>query len=296
MKQLLRLGIVAALVGLSACASPPPSPMASEAFVPQPGESAGGFENRCIAYVTDHASYAEAQKCMDEAASMRLASAPAPRAMATPAASRPAPSHAAAAPTPTAQAGRPTPLSPLAGKAVAAEKPCGTSIEAASADGGQTVAITVTGMITLGCKQKLDGVVADATRAHPKAQLYFVLNSPGGALQTAMQMGQIVAKDRLPVVVPANAMCASACFLILAASQTKYVSPTAHVGVHSAAEATPGHETEGSKAVTTDFARVLAQLGVPSEIIGRLVETPPGAMYWLTPEELMTMGVRLLPT
>jgi hypothetical protein len=302
MKQVWRLGIVAAVMVLSGCASPPPSPLASEAFVPQPGESAGGFENRCIAYVTDHASYAEAQKCMDQAAAMRLASAPQPRPAVLASAARAPGAVPHAGPVPLAPAGAKVAGAKAAGAkamgsgAVAADRACGTSIEEASADGGRTVAITVSGTITLGCKQKLDGVVADATRAYPKAQLYFVLNSPGGALQTAVQMGQIVAKDRLPVVVPANAMCASACFLILAASQTKYVSQTAHVGVHSAAEAKPGNETEGSKAVTTDFARILAQLGVPSEIIGRLVETPPGAMYWLTPEELMTMGVRLLPT
>lgn len=302
MKHLWHLGLAATLFLLAGCADPPKAQPATDALLPRPGESANAFENRCLAYVTDHASYAEAGTCMDEAESMRRASEP---QMAAATASAPVMrAHVAAAPTSLKPAGAVTAASsPKAGgaaqpeaAATAAGTPCGTSIEDASGDGGHSVAITVTGMITLGCKARLDRVVADATGKYPKAQLYFVLNSPGGALATAMQMGQIVAADRLPVVVPPNAMCASACFLILAASQTKYVSPSAHVGVHSAAETRPGNETEGSKAVTTDFARILAQLGVPSEIIGRLVETPPGAIYWLTPEELMTMGVRLLPT
>ncbi len=286
MKHLLRLGTAVAVVLLAGCsgASRASAPPLSAAFVPQPGESASGFEQRCVGYVTDHASYAEAGKCMDEAARMRLATEPPPP------------------PTPTLASvvravPRPLPgqqLSPSS--AVAADVRCGTAIGDASADGGHSVAITVSGMIMLSCKARIERVVADATRRYPKAQLYFVLNSPGGSLATAMQMARIVVRDRLPVVVPSNAMCASACFLILAASNTKYVSATAHVGVHSAAESRPGNETEGSKAVTTDFARLLAQLGVPSEIIGRLVETPPGAIYWLSPEELMTMGVRPLPT
>jgi hypothetical protein len=282
MKQVWQLGLGAALVLLASCAGKPPPAPSADALAPQAGESADAFESRCVAYVTDHASYAEAGACMDKAASMRMASAPPPAAA-------PAVTAASVVHAPPESAKGPESL-------VAAGRPCGTTIEDATGDGGKTVAITVSGLITAGCKERLDSTVADATAKYPKAQLYFVLNSPGGALQTAVQMGQIIEKDRLPVVVPANAMCASACFLILAASHTKYVSPSAHVGVHSAAEATPGNETEGSKAVTTDFARILSQLGVPSEIIGRLVETPPGSMYWLTPEELMTMGVRLLPT
>jgi hypothetical protein len=283
MKQVWQLGLGAALVLLASCAGKPPPAPSADALAPQAGESADAFESRCVAYVTDHASYAEAGTCMDKAASMRMASAPPPPV--APAATAASVVHA---PPESAAKGDES--------LVAAGRACGTTIEDATGDGGKTVAITVSGLITAGCKERLDSTVADATAKYPKAQLYFVLNSPGGALQTAVQMGQIIEKDRLPVVVPANAMCASACFLILAASHTKYVSPSAHVGVHSAAEATPGNETEGSKAVTTDFARILSQLGVPSEIIGRLVETPPGAMYWLTPEELMTMGVRLLPT
>ena len=307
MKHLLRLGIAVAVVLLGGCSGPGrlAGAQASAAFLPLPGESATSFENRCLAYVTDHASYAEAARCMNRADRMRLASERASPPAPPPVPVRAAPRVAAASPASPASA--PTSLtppraSPQAGpqaspiSLAAARVPCGTSIADGSADGGRTVAITVSGMITLGCKARLDRVVAAARLQYPKAQLYFVLNSPGGALKTAVQMSRIVEADQLPVVVPPNAMCASACFLILAASRTKYVSATAHVGVHSAAEYRPGYETVGSKAVTTDFARMLAQLGVPSDIIGHLVETPPGSIYWLSPEQLMTMGVRLLPT
>ena len=280
------LGLVVALF-LAGCAGRTAGPLAaSNALTPRLGETPSVFEHRCLDYVTDHASYAEAGACMDKADRMRAANAPAPVA-AVPA------SVVRAAPVPAHVAGKGG--DEVGGRLVTANAPCATSIEEASPDGGKTVAITVSGMIMLSCKARVAQVVAEATRKFPKAKLYFVLNSPGGSLATAMQMARIVANDRAPVLVPAHAMCASACFLILAAARTKYVAPSAHVGVHSAAEVRPGNETEGSKAVTTDFARLLAQLSVPSEIIGRLVETPPGAIYWLSPEELMTMGVRSLP-
>lgn len=277
MPRLFRLGSILLPLIVGACAASAPPPAMVDAFVPQPGETATAFENRCVGYVTDHDSYGDAARCMDEAATMRrahearvVAEAPAPVEPAPMA--RPAPKLVAAAPA-----------------------PCGTSISEASADGGKSVAVTIAGRITLGCDARLRNVVDKARAQYPAGQLYFVLDSPGGALRTAFDMGRVVAEDRLPVIVPPNAVCASACFLILAASHTKYVAASAHVGVHSVAQYRVGNETESSKAVTTDFARILAQFGVPSGIIGHLVETPPGQVYWLTPAELMAMGAQPLP-
>jgi hypothetical protein len=39
------------------------------------------------------------------------------------------------------------------------------------------------------------------------------------------------------------------------------------------------------------MARDAAALGVPPEIVGKMVETKPAHMEWLTPEELATMDV-----
>lgn len=278
MRRLFRVGGIVLASMVAACAAPSPQPAAMvDAFVPQPGETATAFENRCVGYVTDHASYGDAARCMNEAAAMRQA--------------RDA-RLAAEAPPPVER----VPVAPPVPKVVAAAPaPCGTSITEASADGGKSVAVTIAGRITLGCDARLRHVVDEARTQYPAGQMYFVLDSPGGALRTAIDMGRVVAEDRLPVIVPPNAVCASACFLILAASHTKYVAANAHVGVHSVAQYRVGNETESSKAVTTDFARILAQLGVPSGIIGHLVETPPGQVYWLTPAELMAMGAQPLP-
>ncbi len=333
MRHLLRAGSGAALLLLAACSSAVPVAPTADAFLPSPGESATAFENRCLDFVSQHASFGEAATCMNRAGRMRRQDGGRPlaqgsmtanlatsgvRSAALPTGPTPLAPMPVSAPTPVPavvlpsggarSGGLPSAGSPGSGlpgsrspgtvaRVVAAPaRVCGTSITEGSGDGGRTVGVTISGMITLGCQARLQRVVATARAHYPKGQLYFVLNSPGGALQTAMRMGRMVELDRLPVVVPPGGMCASACFLILAASRTKYVSQTAHVGVHSAAESQPGHETEGSKAVTTDFARILAQLGVPSSIVGHLVETPPGKIYWLTPDELMAMGVRLLPT
>ena len=47
--------------------------------------------------------------------------------------------------------------------------------------------------------------------------------------------------------------------------------------------------------ITTAFARYAADYGVPPAIIGKMVQTEPGRMAWLTPSDLQPMGVALLP-
>jgi cell division septation protein DedD len=45
---------------------------------------------------------------------------------------------------------------------------------------------------------------------------------------------------------------------------------------------------------TTAFARIAAEYGVPDAIIGKMVQTEPGRMTWLTPTDLQRMNVVIL--
>ena len=69
------------------------------------------------------------------------------------------------------------------------------------------------------------------------------------------------------------------------------MGPNALIGVHSANE--NGEETFDSMAYTTRLARDAAAYAVPDAIIGKLVQTEPGRMAWLTPTDLKPMGVVL---
>jgi hypothetical protein len=48
------------------------------------------------------------------------------------------------------------------------------------------------------------------------------------------------------------------------------------------------------KELTTAFARDAATYGVPDAIIGKMVQTEPGGMSWLTPADLQPMNVVVL--
>ena len=103
-----------------------------------------------------------------------------------------------------------------------------------------------------------------------------------------------IAASGLPVAVPKNARCASACFLIFAAAKVKVASHSAQIGVHSVLDGTSGLETADAKATTTELARACAARGVPPSIVGRMVTTPPGRIAWLSERELLSMGVRMV--
>ncbi len=119
-----------------------------------------------------------------------------------------------------------------------------------------------------------------------------VLDSPGGNIMDADKLALLIRKAGIPVTVMAGRMCASACFLLFAASLERSASPLALIGVHSAS--LYGDENLLTLDLTTIMAREAAEFGVPADVIGRMVTTKPSDMAWLTMAELKEMGVRLL--
>jgi hypothetical protein len=119
------------------------------------------------------------------------------------------------------------------------------------------------------------------------------LNSEGGSLLEGVKLADAVRFAKISTNVGNNATCASACFLIFAAGQTKFANYTARIGVHGASDKT-GSETVQSGAATVSMARVAKDLGVPPAIIGRMVVTPPSEMVWLSPQDLQSMGVTMV--
>jgi hypothetical protein len=119
------------------------------------------------------------------------------------------------------------------------------------------------------------------------------LNSPGGNLLEGVQLAEVVKFAKMATNVGQGATCASACFLIFAAGETKFANYTAQIGVHGASDES-GRETTQSGAATVSMARIARELGVPAAIIGRMVVTPPNEMVWLSPADLQSMGTTMV--
>jgi hypothetical protein len=118
------------------------------------------------------------------------------------------------------------------------------------------------------------------------------LDSPGGNVIEAEKMAQAIKGLDTSILVVEGSQCSSACFLLFASGSRRFVHSDALIGVHSVSEG--GKETVGSMALTTAMARDLAELGVSDEVIGKLVQTPPGRATWLTPSDLASMGVTVV--
>lgn len=143
------------------------------------------------------------------------------------------------------------------------------------------------GPIVKGDAARLEQALAQVPQT--RRLLALALDSPGGLVAEGAQLAGLIRTRKLPVVIPSNSQCVSACFLLLAASPHRMAATDALVGVHSANE--NQQETGASLAVTTLMARDAARDGIPPAIIGKMVETTPGRVEWLTYADLASMNV-----
>ncbi|WP_404401080.1 hypothetical protein [Pelagibacterium halotolerans] len=120
------------------------------------------------------------------------------------------------------------------------------------------------------------------------------LNSPGGSLDDALAIAEAIRAEGYGTSVPAGALCASSCPLILAAGGTRSVDIGASVGVHQiyAASATevaeigPAQAMSDAQTLTARITRHLAATGADPALWVHAMETPPDRLYYFTREEL----------
>lgn len=149
------------------------------------------------------------------------------------------------------------------------------------------------GEILMGDAERLEANFEQAKAAGLKVTA-INLNSPGGLVVSGAAMARSIRARELRTVVGKNATCASACFMLFAAGRERIASEDARIGVHSAVTPKLG-ETDSAKSSTIDSARFLAELGVPSIVLGKMVTSKPSEMAWLTKDDLRLMKVNPIP-
>jgi hypothetical protein len=150
-----------------------------------------------------------------------------------------------------------------------------------------SVEISISGTIAPG---DIDALRASVKAANDAGKLVssLRLNSEGGNLLEAVRVADWVKSAKISTKVAQSATCASACFLIFAAGETKYASIGSRIGVHGASE-----KGVVSRAATTSMADVAKELDVPWSIIRRMINTPPDEVEWLSVTELRLMGTNV---
>ena len=156
------------------------------------------------------------------------------------------------------------------------------------------VIIQISGQITAGDADAFISEVRQADTAGNAIESV-QLNSTGGKLLEGVKLAGAIRERKISTSVGQEAVCASACFLVFAAGDRKFVDPGAQIGVHKASDK-DGSETVLSGAATVSMAGFAKDLGVPSAIIGRMVMTPPKQIVWLNSQDLQSMGVTVAET
>ena len=152
---------------------------------------------------------------------------------------------------------------------------------------GQTPVLLLEGEIVPGDAVRFRDFLASRGLTDSSARL--ILNSPGGNVSEADDIALSIRRKGLSVSVLDGQMCASACFLLFAASLERSAAPGAMIGVHSVSLF--GEENLATVGITTMFAREASGFGVPPDVIGKMVTTQPSDMAWLTDAELREMKV-----
>jgi hypothetical protein len=118
-----------------------------------------------------------------------------------------------------------------------------------------------------------------------------LLNSPGGSVQDALELGRSLRQSGFATALRAEDICYSACPYLLAAGTTRTVPASASVGVHQ--------HYFGENTLLPAFVAVediqrgqgevmtyLHEMGIDPLVMRHALATPPDEIYVLLPEEL----------
>ena len=136
-------------------------------------------------------------------------------------------------------------------------------------------------------------LAAEIARAAPA---FVAIDSPGGSVGDALEIGRAVRAAGAATRLEAGAVCFSACPYVFAGGTARSVAEGARLGVHqhSFGESTILPAFLAVEDVQRGQAAVLAHLdamGIDLAIMGPALATPADEIYVLTPEELRAWSV-----
>lgn len=113
--------------------------------------------------------------------------------------------------------------------------------------------------------------------ATPKRWLW--INSPGGDVKAAMEIGRIVRANEMVVYVGKGSTCASACVLMLAAGTSRVVDPKADVVIHRPYLSKELVNESGYdryyKKMVEDVKAYLGDMNISAALADRMMSIPP---------------------
>jgi hypothetical protein len=164
-----------------------------------------------------------------------------------------------------------------------AAAPASAAVEHVTLDRG-VEAIVISGDILEGDDARFD----ELSRRFPRAVVY--LESDGGALVPAIEIGKLVRAHRHATAVLDGGTCTSACALIWIAGTPRYLGPEARLGFHAS------YSDEGGRLVETGVGNAmvgyyLSQLDLSENAAVFATIASPYEINWLTAENSGEAGI-----
>jgi len=125
-----------------------------------------------------------------------------------------------------------------------------------------------------------------AIAARPGVRI-LVLNSPGGAVDSALVVAQEVKRRGLRTYVPKRMGCYSACAYIFFAGADRQVD--GELGVHQIS--TEVNDLVLAQTTLGDVLDALYEFGVRQQVVSYMLRTPPEGMYVFSARELQELGI-----
>lgn len=151
-------------------------------------------------------------------------------------------------------------------------------------DGMDFSFVSLTGEIVEGDGAKFVDAIGNLGRAT------VVLQSPGGLVKEALQIGAEIRLRNLATMVAADGECFSACGLIWVSGARRYMSAASQIGFHAAYREENGEYKESGVA-NAEIGSFLTHLGLRIEAIRFFTVAGPTDFLLLTPDRARALGI-----
>jgi hypothetical protein len=140
----------------------------------------------------------------------------------------------------------------------------------------------------------------DAARRalHRDVDLRIDVDSQGGEVFAALEIGRILREERASISVRSGASCISSCVLVLMGAVERNVSEAARLGIHrpSLGASWRGGQKEAGEDATVDamaaqLALYAEQMNVPRKIVDEMMSIPADHLRRLRPSDLAAYGI-----
>jgi hypothetical protein len=157
---------------------------------------------------------------------------------------------------------------------------------------GKNGRLIATGMIAPGSA----GAFASEVNARGEYIKTIVLNSPGGSVGDALEMGRLIRTKGFATEVEKDRVCVSSCPLVVAGGARRAAGPNAIIGVHQVfapdqAEAARHDTMSEAQRVSARCQRYLAEMGIDLKMWVHAMETPKDRLFIFSANELRELNI-----